>query len=85
MALNNRIKELRESKNMSQPALAKLIGVSMHSVWRWENGKVEPRACELQELAKVFNCKVDDLLNPPKPSTQSGKKDKSRAKGKKAA
>ena len=81
----NMIKELREAKGISQVELARLINVSMHSVWRWENGKVEPRACELQKLAKVFNCKVDELLNPPTPSTQMGTKRKSRAKGKKAA
>ena len=79
------IKELREAKGISQVELARLINVSMHSVWRWENGKVEPRACELQKLAQVFECKVDDLLNPPKPSAQTVTKGKSGAKRKKAA
>lgn len=69
----NRIKAYRIAAKLSQDELAKKLSVSLHSVWRWENGKVEPRASELSQMAGMFGCSVDDLLlsNPQQPSAQS--------------
>jgi len=66
--MKNRIKELRELKGLSQADLAKRLNVSLHSVWRWENERVDPRASELSQMADVFECGVQDLFeNPPQP------------------
>lgn len=65
--MKNRIKELREAKKMSQVELAKQLNVSLHSVWRWENEKIDPRATELLQLAEVFECEIKDLYANPTP------------------
>lgn len=60
--LGKRIKELRLLNNISQPQLAKAIGVSNGIISQWENGKVEPKACYICELVKFFNVSADCLL-----------------------
>lgn len=65
------IKERREKLGLSQQELANELNISMHTVWRWENEKIEPRASELIALAKIFKCPMKKLFeeNPPQPST----------------
>ena len=36
------VKALRELLNMSQEAFARLLGISVKTVWRWEKGIAEP-------------------------------------------
>ncbi len=57
-----RIKQLREEKNLSQRALANLIGASNKAVNFWEAGSVEPSAKFICALANVFECTTDYLL-----------------------
>ena len=57
-----RIKQLRKEKNLSQRALANLIGASNKAVNFWETGKVEPSAKFICALADVFECTADYLL-----------------------
>ena len=57
-----RIRQLREEKNLSQRALANLIGASNKAVNFWEAGMVEPSAKFICALADVFECTTDYLL-----------------------
>jgi len=57
-----RIRQLREEKNLSQRALANLIGASNKAVNFWEAGTVEPSAKFICALADVFECTTDYLL-----------------------
>ena len=57
-----RIKHQRKEKNLSQRALANLIGASNKAVNFWETGKVEPSAKFICALADVFECTADYLL-----------------------
>jgi DNA-binding transcriptional regulator YiaG len=41
--LCKKLKALRKKKGASQPDAAYMLGVSTHSVFRWENGKAYPR------------------------------------------
>lgn len=68
----NQIRHYRELAMLTQDDLAKKLKTSLHSVWRWENNKVEPRASELSQMAEIFGCSIDELLaeNPPPPSAQ---------------
>jgi transcriptional regulator with XRE-family HTH domain len=61
-AIMYRIRQLREEKNISQRALAKLIGASNKAVNFWEAGTVEPSAKFICALADVFECTTDYLL-----------------------
>ena len=58
---------LREKAGLTQGQLAKKMGVALDSISRYENGKREPRASDLRRMAEIFECTVDDLLNPTQP------------------
>ena len=58
----NRLKELREQKNITQIQLAELLNVTQSAVTKWETGESKPRAEKLIQLAKLFDCTVDELL-----------------------
>lgn len=57
-----KIKELRQSKKLTQAELAKLLGIDRTTVSQWEIGKNKPRANMLLQLADIFECDVDYLL-----------------------
>ena len=61
MKLSEKIKELRESQNLSLMKLAKILGVSDASIFNWENG-VEPKASHICALADYFQISSDELL-----------------------
>ena len=58
----DRISAARESKDMSQKALAKRLGVGLKTVDAWENDTSEPRANKLQMLSGVLNVSIPWLL-----------------------
>lgn len=58
-----RLKELRESFNLTQQDLAKEIKTSQQTIARWERGKSEPSLSALKDLALFFGTSVDELLN----------------------
>lgn len=57
-----RLKELRLEKNLTQPELAKILGVSNGMISFWENDKYEPTATNIANVAKFFNVSTDFLL-----------------------
>ena len=61
--LNERIKELRLSYNISQVEMAKKLGVSKQCVSNWENDNVLPSVDMLIKLATFFNVSTDYLLD----------------------
>lgn len=62
LLLSQRLKELRKSENMSQVALAKLIGVAQSNVSDWENDVSRPEYENLIKIAKIFDVSTDYLL-----------------------
>ena len=61
--LGETIKELRIERGLTQPQLAKLVGVSNGMVSVWENNINEPKASYVKKLATVFGVTSDYLLN----------------------
>ncbi len=57
-----RIKALRLDKGLSQPELAKLMGVSKGMISFWENGINEPTITNLLKLSQIFDVSTDYLL-----------------------
>lgn len=45
----------RERMDLSQQELADRLGVAYPTVWRWENGKMEPRRHHKKRLAEELN------------------------------
>ncbi len=62
LKISERVKELRESKNLTQADLAKHIGVSRSSVNSWEMGISLPTIDRLIDLAQLFHVSTDYLL-----------------------
>lgn len=60
--LGKRIKELRLEKGLSQPQLAKLVGVSNGMISIWENDVNEPKASFIKALSMALEISADDLL-----------------------
>lgn len=57
-----RLKELRESKGMTQEFLAELLNVSRQSIGVYENNNVDPGINTLVKIADIFNISLDYLL-----------------------
>ena len=57
------LKFLRKKNKITQVQLALLLKVNQSTIAMWETGDSYPRADKLPEIAKIFNCKVDDLYN----------------------
>lgn len=56
-----KIRQLRLKKHWSQKHLADKLNVSQQTVAKWENKKSFPRSELLPELAKILNCKIEEL------------------------
>lgn len=61
MALENTVKQHRESINFSQDRLAKVIGVSRNTVANWERG-AQIKSSNLLQMVALFDCDVNELL-----------------------
>ena len=59
---NNRLKELRKDKGLSQQALAQQMGVHYRTLQNWENGKTHIKPEKAEQLASFFNVPVVYLL-----------------------
>ena len=54
MTLAERLKGLREAKNLSQEQVAKACKVAVSTVSRWEDGSMEPRRKSFRALAQIL-------------------------------
>lgn len=54
MDIISNLKEIRVSKGMTQVDLAKLMGVTMNSIARWEQGANKPSEENMDKLKKVL-------------------------------
>lgn len=62
MSFQERLKELRTEKGLSQTALAKELNVSQRSISSWETGFRQPDYETLIMIAKYFDVSTDYLL-----------------------
>ena len=60
----NRIKEVLESKGISQTELANLLGKSFNMVNLYATNKVQPPISILYQIADILKIDVRDLLVP---------------------
>ena len=59
--LNQRIREVRQARGMSQVELARLLGVTKQSISNWENDNIQP-SIEMVKLARSLSVSADYLL-----------------------
>ena len=62
LVLTNRIKGARTEKNLSQAALAKLVGVSRNTICSIETGQFNPTAKLALVLCIALEKKFEDLF-----------------------
>ena len=70
-----RIRDLREDRDLTQTAIAKILGMSQTGYSKYETGENDIPTAILIKLADFYNTSTDYLLNRtdnPKPP-QSGK------------
>ncbi len=60
--LNQRIRLLRQARNMSQVELANRLGVTKQSVSNWENDNIQPSIEMLVKLSAFFSVSTDYML-----------------------
>ena len=62
MIFHERLKELRETKGISQMELAKNLKMSQSAIAKWEKEKTEPTASAIILLSQYFGVSSDYLL-----------------------
>ena len=60
--LGERLKELREERNLTQRELAKKLGINGVTYLHYEKDQREPPLSLLADMAKFFDVSVDYLL-----------------------
>lgn len=61
--LGRKIRQERESKDLSQTQLAAEIGTSQAAISLLENGEQEPGLPKLRRICKALEVSLDDLVN----------------------
>lgn len=73
--VGRKILALRKERNMTQTELADEMGVSFQAVSNWERGNSMPDISKLPQLAELFGCTVDELLDEKSELLHSAMKD----------
>jgi transcriptional regulator with XRE-family HTH domain len=81
MGFPERLKELRESRGLSQEALADTLGIPRSSITHYEKSQLDdkerlPRRERLEKIADYFGVSVDYLLGRTNDPSPSNKKEK---------
>ncbi len=56
-----KIEKRRKEKALSRKELAEKVGISERVIYYYENGR-DPKASILKKLAKVLECRMEDLI-----------------------
>lgn len=62
MSFGSRLKEKRESLNITQPQLAEMLGVSKGAIGNWETDVNSPRSTLLYDLFDILHCDANYLF-----------------------
>lgn len=66
MELNEKLKELRNSKGLTQEELAAALFVSRTAISKWESGRGNPSIDSLKEISSFFSITLDELVSGEK-------------------
>ena len=69
--INEKIRELRKNKNLTQDALGAKLGISGQAVAKWEKGESMPDIMLLPDLCKILGTSADNLLEVSRPETEA--------------
>lgn len=68
--IGEKVRGYRNIRNISQEELGRMLGVSFQQIQKYEKGDNRITSSRLQEIARIFECEVADLL----PEQKKGKK-----------
>lgn len=63
--IGKNLQMLRKQKNLTQEALAEMVGVARQTIAKWEGGESVPDLEAAGRLASVLDVVLDDLVNAP--------------------
>ena len=66
MEFNEKLKELRSSRGLTQEELAEALFVSRTAISKWESGRGYPSIDSLKEISSFFSVTIDELLSGEK-------------------
>lgn len=62
MKFNEKLTQLRKSKNLSQEELGNELGVARQTVSKWELGETTPEMDKLIKMSEIFEISLDELI-----------------------
>lgn len=77
MEFNEKLKELRSSRGLTQEELAEVLFVSRTAISKWESGRGYPSIDSLKEISTFFSVTIDELLSGEKLLSIAKKENKS--------
>lgn len=63
MKFSDKLQKIRKENNITQEGLADKLNVSRQAVSKWESGSAYPDTEKLIQISKIFNIKIDELIN----------------------
>lgn len=66
MEFNEKLKQLRNSRGLTQEELASALFVSRTAISKWESGRGNPSIDSLKEISSFFSITLDELLSGEK-------------------
>jgi len=60
--VRNRLRELRETRGLTQEELAKILGVTRQTIIAIEKGKYDPSLRLAFKIARFFGVKIEDIF-----------------------
>lgn len=66
--IGERLKTLREQRNLSRNDVAQYMGVTRQTVFRWETGERMPDVITFIKLARLLGAEIDDIIKSIGPS-----------------
>ena len=64
MEFNEKLRELRKGRSLTQEELAEALYVSRTAVSKWESGRGYPSIDSLKEMSRFFSVTIDELITP---------------------
>jgi putative transcriptional regulator len=62
--MNNKLRELRAARDMTQGDLADALNVSRQTINALETGRYDPSLPLAFAIAKLFSCRIEDIFIP---------------------
>ena len=66
MEYAQRLKEIREDRDLSQTEIAKILGTTQPQIYKYESGLQEMTVSRLAKLCRFYGVSADYILGLPK-------------------